>query len=118
MPTIPDIFKANADSFGETMARGSGTVSFKLPEYQRPYDWSSDNVQRLLRDCLNGLKRTTSETTGSRHTFLGTMILVADNTKEVTFAAESLLVVDGQQRLTTLLLLSCALYSAIKGHEK
>ncbi len=117
MPTISDIFKANADSFGETMARGSGTVSFKLPEYQRPYDWSSDNVQRLLRDCLNGLKRTTSQSAGSRHTFLGTMILVVDNAKEVTFAAESLLVVDGQQRLTTLLLLSCALYSAIKGHE-
>ena len=117
MPTIPEIFRANADSFGATMNRSSGTVSFKLPEYQRPYDWSSTNVLRLLRDCLNGLKRTASQSSDSHHTFLGTTILVDDHERESTFPAESLLIVDGQQRLTTLLLLCCAMYSAIKRHE-
>ena len=29
---VEDIFKARADSFGETMIGGSGTISFKLPE--------------------------------------------------------------------------------------
>ena len=117
MTMVQDIFKARADSFGETMVGGSGTVSFKLPEYQRPYDWGKGNVLRLLQDCLNGLKGAASGSTGHRYTFLGTIILTPDESRESTFAGDSLSIVDGQQRLTTLLLLACALFSAIKNHR-
>ena len=92
---VQDIFKAGADSFGETMIGGSGTVSLKLPEYQRPYDWDRNNVLRLLQDCLNGLKRAASESSGHQYTFLGTVILISDESKETTFAGESLAIVDG-----------------------
>ncbi len=117
MTVVQDIFKARADSFGETMIGGSGTVSFKLPDYQRPYDWDKRNVERLLLDCLNGLKGAASEAPGHPYTFLGTIILAADEAREPTFDGESLLIVDGQQRLTTLLLLSCALFVEIKNHK-
>ncbi len=117
MARVQDIFKARADSFGETMIGGSGTVSFKLPEYQRPYDWDRSNVQRLLHDCLNGLKGAASESQLHHYTFLGTIILTSDESKEPTFDGNSLSVVDGQQRLTTLLLLSCALFAAIRSHK-
>ena len=114
---VQDIFKARADSFGETMIGGSGTVSFKLPEYQRPYDWDKGNVQRLLQDCLNGLIGVASQSSGHHYTFLGTIILTSDESKETTFDGDSLSIVDGQQRLTTLLLLSCALFVAIRNHR-
>ena len=117
MTVVQDIFKARADSFGETMIGGSGTVSFKLPDYQRPYDWDKRNVERLLQDCLNGLKGTASESPGHPFTFLGTIILTSDEYRESTFDGDSLLIVDGQQRLTTLLLLSCALFVAIRNHS-
>ena len=32
---VQDIFKAQTESFGETMIGGSGVVSFRLPGYQR-----------------------------------------------------------------------------------
>ena len=99
------------------MIGGSGTVSFKLPDYQRPYDWDKRNVERLLQDCLNGLKGAASDSPGHPYTFLGTIILTSDESREATFDGDSLLVVDGQQRLTTLLLLSCALFVAIRNHR-
>ena len=116
MTSVQDIFKARADNFGETMI--GRAVSFKIPEYQRPYDWDQNNVQRLLQDCLSGLKGVASESTGQHYTFLGTLILTSDESKEPTFDGNSLLVVDGQQRLTTLLLLSCALFEAIRNHRE
>ena len=116
MAMVQDIFKARADSFGETMIGGSGTVSFKLPEYQRPYDWDKTNVQRLLHDCLNGLKGAASDSHLHHYTFLGTIILTSDESRESTFDGNSISIVDGQQHLTTLLLLSCALFAAIRSH--
>ena len=98
------------------MIGGSGTVSFKLPEYQRPYDWDKTNVQRLLHDCMNGLKGAASDSQLHHYTFLGTIILTSDESRESTFDGNSLSIVDGQQRLTTLLLLSCALFAAIRSH--
>ena len=114
---VQDIFKARADSFGETMIGGAGMVSLKLPEYQRPYDWDKGNVQRLLHDCLNGLQRAASDSQFNPYTFLGTVILTPDESRETTFDGNSLSIVDGQQRLTTLLLLSCALFAAIRSHK-
>ena len=116
MTSVQDIFKASADSFGETMI--GRAVSFKLPEYQRPYDWDQNNVQRFLQDCLSGLKGVATEPSGHHYTFLGTVILTSDESKEPTFDGNSLLVVDGQQRLTTLLLFSCALFQSIRNHNK
>ena len=117
MTTVSDIFKARAESFGETMTGGSGVVSYKIPEYQRPYDWGKSNVRRLLHDCLNGLKSAADQSTQHPYTFLGTIILAPDESKERTFDGQSLAVVDGQQRMTTLLLLASVLYSLLRYHK-
>lgn len=60
-----------------------------IPEYQRPYSWSIDNVNQLLDDLE------TSFTNEEPEYFIGSMICIKkdDNFFEV---------VDGQQRLTTL----------------
>ena len=117
MTTVGDIFKARAESFGETMTGGSSVVSYRIPEYQRAYDWSKDNVRRLLSDCLNGLKGAADPSNQHPYTFLGTIILAPDESKEQTFDGQSLSVVDGQQRMTTLLLLSCALFESLRFHK-
>ena len=107
MQPVSDIFIAEADNFENTMISHGGNVSFRIPEYQRTYDWDRDNIKRLLEDCLNGFYYL-SNSNNESYTFLGTLILVSERS-EPSFDGTSLSVVDGQQRLTTLILLCCAL---------
>ncbi len=107
MQPITEPFTATANSFWDTMNSQNGAAGFRIPDYQRSYDWSEDKIARLLEDCLNGFYYL-SKSKQESHAFLGTIILVLENS-EVTFDGTSLAVVDGQQRLTTLILICCAL---------
>ena len=107
MRPISDLFETKAANFGETMNSHGGNVGFRIPEYQRTYDWSQEKIKRLLEDCLNGFYYL-SKSNQESYTFLGTIILVEEK-PEHSFDGTSLSVVDGQQRLTTLILLCCAL---------
>ena len=108
MRPVSDIFTAKADNFEDTMNSHSGNVGFSVPEYQRTYDWNEGNIKRLLEDCLNGFYYLSRPKNEESYTFLGTIILVNEES-EHSFDGSSLSVVDGQQRLTTLILLCCAL---------
>ena len=108
MQPVSEIFSAKADTFENTMTSHSGSVGFRVPEYQRTYDWNAENIKRLLEDCLNGFYYLSRPKNEESYTFLGTIILVSEKS-ESTFDGSSLSVVDGQQRLTTLILLCCAL---------
>ena len=110
-----DPFTAKAENFENTMTNYSGNVGFRVPEYQRTYDWSEENIKRLLEDCLSGFYYLSSSNNKS-YTFLGTIILVAEK-PEPSFDGTSLSVVDGQQRLTTLILLCCALVEELSLRE-
>lgn len=116
MPNVRKIFQTSADNFGDTMIGDVGKLGFKVPEYQRPYDWDRKNVQRLLQDCLIGFYRA-AESETEEYTFLGTIILSENLDREHSYEPQPLLIVDGQQRLTTLLLLTCVLYKAIKDYR-
>ena len=91
-----------------------GRVGFVIPDYQRQYDWQQDNIKRLYYDTLNGFQRLADSSNANAFTFLGTLILVEEKSKERDFAGESVAVVDGQQRLTTLTLFACALTEALR----
>ena len=108
MQPVSEIFSATADNFENTMTSHSGNVGFRVPEYQRTYDWNEENIKRLLEDCLNGFYYLSRPKNEESYTFLGTIILVKEKS-EPSFDGSSLSVVDGQQRLTTLSLLCCAL---------
>ena len=108
MQPVSEIFSAKADNFENTMTSYSGSVGFRVPEYQRTYDWNAENIKRLLEDCLNGFYYLSRPKNEESYTFLGTIILVSEK-PESTFDGSSLSVVDGQQRLTTLILLCCVL---------
>ena len=79
---------------------GTNKVLFKIPVYQRNYDWSESNCNRLLEDIYSILE------TGDKH-FLGTIVFMA--ARSGGFALQEYIIIDGQQRLTTLMLLLKAL---------
>ena len=113
---VKDLFEAEAGSFGDTMIAHNGVVGYKIPEYQRQYNWRREHLRRLLADCLNGFHRL-STSFDPEYTFLGSIILATDNRSEPTFDGTSLIVVDGQQRLTSLILIACALFQRIREHR-
>lgn len=118
---VENLFRVLAGSFHETTMLRERT-GFRIPEYQREYDWSDQHINRLFSDCLIGFDRLFKDPGNSDcFTFLGMLILVKENeggTGEKDFQGESLSVVDGQQRLTTLALFACALYESIRKAQK
>ncbi len=79
---------------------GTNKVLFRIPVYQRNYDWSESNCNRLLDDIYSIIE------TGDKH-FLGTIVFMA--AKSGGFALQEYIIIDGQQRLTTLMLMLKAL---------
>ena len=69
--------------------------NMQIPPYQRPYRWSHKNVKQLLEDIAANMNA------GKRAYRIGSVILYK-NKDEVHE------IVDGQQRITTLLLLAKA----------
>ena len=114
MQKVENLFEAKAYTPLQIANLQNGNAGFRIPEYQRPYDWSEVNVKRLCIDIFSGFTRLKDTTKASAYTFLGTLILVRDKNKEPNFYGDSLSVVDGQQRLTTLTLFACALIERIK----
>lgn len=79
---------------------GTNKVLFRIPVYQRNYDWSESNCDRLLDDIYGIME------SGDKH-FLGTIVFMA--AKSGGFALQEYVIIDGQQRLTTLMLMLKAL---------
>ena len=111
---IDELFRAQASSPSETAILYNGGIGFRIPEYQREYDWSEENINRLFHDCLSGFFRLSTSPNADAFTFLGTLILVEEKRKEKHFTGTSVAIVDGQQRLTTLTLIACALYERLR----
>ena len=72
-------------------------MMLSIPHYQRPYRWNTKNVRQLLEDIL------TNRSAGKERYRIGSVILYK-NCEESTLD-----IVDGQQRITTLLLLAKAM---------
>jgi hypothetical protein len=73
-----------------------GNIKYVIPDYQRGYDWKGDSQVRDLFVDLTGC----IDSSYADNLFLGTMIFDVSKEKE----AASLEVIDGQQRLTTLVI--------------
>lgn len=114
MQKIGDLFEASACSPCQIVNLENENIGFRIPEYQRPYDWSEQNVRRLMTDIFSGFERLSHTAKASAFTFLGTMIIVKDQKQEPKFRGKSFSIVDGQQRLTTLTLIACALIERLK----
>ncbi|MER2175432.1 MAG: DUF262 domain-containing protein [Carnobacterium sp.] len=74
---------------------------FVIPRFQREYSWDKKNYQEFLDDMLGGLLVKEGELINSPY-FLGTMLFVGNY---IEGNEQEILVVDGQQRLTTITIL-------------
>lgn len=76
---------------------------FRIPEYQRPYMWDKEQVIELLDDITQARALSPSS-----QYFLGSMVLRKNSKKEIDTKTEyeEYDVLDGQQRLTTLFLIT------------
>ena len=117
MKKVSELFEASAYTPCEVANLENGNAGFRIPEYQRSYDWSKSNIDRLMTDIFSNferLSRTNNKNRASAFTFLGTLILVKDRKQESRFKGKSFSIVDGQQRLTTLALVSCVLIEQLR----
>lgn len=73
---------------------------FIIPVYQRNYDWKTEQCRQLYSDLVKVIKQ------GRKSHFFGSIVSVQSETGTM----EEFLIIDGQQRLTTISLLLLAIY--------
>ena len=92
---MPAIIEAKEQSLDKVF---SNDYVFEIPIYQRPYAWTTEQVEELLDDLTNAMDRDSEAPY-----FLGSIVIIKHD------GGTASQVVDGQQRLTTLTLLLCVL---------
>jgi uncharacterized protein with ParB-like and HNH nuclease domain len=86
-------------------------VQFVIPVYQRNYDWKNAECKELLNDIIS------VETENRGTHFIGSIVFVHEGTYS-TSEVKELVIIDGQQRLTTINILYVALYRFAKENGK
>lgn len=86
---------ADADTFQRII---TPSVKFAIPEYQRNYSWTEDELEDLWRDLNNVIGGSNSEFENKSH-FYGMFLFNVDNEEGVYN------IIDGQQRITTAIIL-------------
>lgn len=88
-------------------------VTFFIPPYQRNYEWSTETCKVLLRDAMHLAEHNRAKASSSGHTehFFGSIVYVIE---ESGFGVPARFVLtDGQQRITSTMLLLMALRDSI-----
>ena len=93
--------KANEAAFLELIKK---SPQFSIPIYQRTYSWTEKECRQLWDDILH-----TGEREDISSHFVGAIVYITKSAHQTVLSPSSLLVIDGQQRLTTLTLLVAAL---------
>lgn len=88
-----------------------GEKQFQVPLYQRTYSWGRDQLLRLWEDVGELVEQHRAGETAAPH-FLGSVVLAPGQIQ--AGGVQKWLVVDGQQRLTTLMLAFTALRDQLK----
>lgn len=80
---------------------------FIIPVYQRSYNWKKENCAQLYNDLIKIIKN------NKKSHFFGSIVSVQSSNGRHT----ENIIIDGQQRLTTVTLLLLAIYNAIKNKD-
>ncbi|QRP46892.1 DUF262 domain-containing protein [Amycolatopsis sp. FDAARGOS 1241] len=91
-----------------------GSKQYQVPLYQRTYSWKSGQLERLWED-ITQLAKDRAEDPELTH-FMGSVVLAPSPANGPT-GVQEFLVIDGQQRLTTLSILLCAIRDYRAQHE-
>jgi len=82
---------------------------YVVPSYQREYVWETPQVEQLLEDIH--YKFTTIEPSNSSEYFIGSIVVLAETTQTCE-------IIDGQQRMTTLFIVFCAIRDHLKDQNQ
>lgn len=95
--------KSSEHTLASLLATEGTQWHYHIPRFQREYVWKKNNWSKLIEDIYDN---------DPGH-YMGSVICVSDG-QELTPTSELIYeVVDGQQRLTTLSLLLCAIYKKL-----
>ena len=83
-------------------------MQFNIPLYQRTYSWTEKQCKQLWEDIVK-----TAENESIKGHFIGSIVYIEKGLYQVS-SVPQLLVIDGQQRITTLSLLLAALGNALE----
>jgi uncharacterized protein with ParB-like and HNH nuclease domain len=97
--------KANEEPINKFLQ--AANVQFVIPVYQRNYDWSTKECNELINDII----AVESDQRGTH--FIGSIVFIHEGTYSTSEVRE-LVIIDGQQRLTTINILYVALYRFAK----
>lgn len=81
-------------------------VQYTIPVYQRNYTWEKENCELLYNDIVSSIKN-------EKNHFLGSLVYSTTKRSDI----KSCPIIDGQQRLTTIMLLLKAIDDLIKDPE-
>ncbi len=87
-------------------------IKLNIPIYQRKYNWSLDECKQLFEDILSIGKDETRKSY-----FIGSIVVKKDSEELLDPLAEVTLI-DGQQRITTITLIYCALCNYYKNIDE
>ena len=80
------------------------TFRYVIPVYQRNYDWKMENCRRLYDDLVKVIRK------NRPNHFFGSIVFILQSDG----ANANYMIIDGQQRLTTVTLLLLAMYNTIR----
>ena len=101
MPTTIEVNKQSV----ETLLGSGKKKHFVIPEYQRPYAWTDEQVETLFEDLWE-FTTTSGGTEQDGTYFLGSIVAYENENGEQE-------IIDGQQRITSLFLLLRAIYTKL-----
>ena len=79
---------------------------YTIPVYQRSYSWKNQQCNQLFDDIIDSVKK-------GRNHYLGSLVYSEKTEDNFSFCT----IIDGQQRLTTVILLLKALYDSIGNND-
>lgn len=113
-----DIFKAEPQSVFDVICDKKNT-GFYMPAYQRPYSWEETHIKDLFADCENVFRNLLDSPDAI--IFLGSILSVDDSAATTIFPIAKRqtpihikLIIDGQQRLSTLTLIIMCLNEKLR----
>ncbi|MGL5821246.1 MAG: DUF262 domain-containing protein [Sarcina sp.] len=89
---------------------------FEIPDYQRAYSWTTENLKQLVDDIEDSIRLNQGRTFENFEPyFIGSIVLCGKEYKEDGFGRYE--VIDGQQRLTSLIMLIATIRDIINNDE-
>jgi len=105
----------NAKAFSLSMTLGENGVGYYIPVYQREYKWAKEQITILFEDIVNSFNASIASNDALK--FLGTAILIntrnIENCNEMDMPAKVFSIIDGQQRISTLIISNIILHEIV-----